>query len=103
VAPTPDAAYRISLAYIKQPDTITTSDSSSTYLSNNFQDLLICGCMVETLKYLKGPDNMIQIYEASYQEGLQTFAAEQQGRRRRDEYTSGAIRLDIQSPQPKMK
>jgi len=103
VAPTPDAAYAITLAYIKQPDTITTSDSSSTYLSNNFQDLLIYGCMVETLKYLKGPDNMIQIYEASYQEGLQTFAAEQQGRRRRDEYTSGAIRLDLQSPQPKMK
>jgi len=103
VAPTPDAAYAITLAYIKQPDTITTSDSSSTYISNNFQDLLIYGCMVETLKYLKGPDNMIQIYEASYQEGLQTFAAEQQGRRRRDEYTSGAIRLDLQSPQPKMK
>ena len=46
---------------------------------------------------------MVQMYEASYQEALQTFATEQQGRRRRDEYTSGAIRLDLQSPQPKMK
>ena len=48
--------------------------------------------MVETLKYLKGPDNMLQLYESAYQEGLQTFAAEQQGRS-----------SDIQSPQPKMK
>jgi hypothetical protein len=46
---------------------------------------------------------MLQLYDSAYQEGLQTFAAEQQGRRRRDEYTSGAIRLDIQSPQPKIK
>ena len=103
VAPTPDVAYVVTLAYIKQPDTITTSDSSTTYLANKFQDLLIKGCMVETLKYFKGPDNMLQLYEGAYQEALQTFAAEQQGRRRRDEYTSGAIRLDIQSPQPKIK
>jgi len=46
---------------------------------------------------------MLQLYESSYQEGLQTFAAEQQGRRRRDEYTSGVVRTDIQSPQPKIK
>ena len=103
VAPTPDVAYAVTLAYIKQPDTITTSNSTTTYISNNFQDLLINGCMVETLKYLKGPDNMLQLYESSYQEGLQTFAAEQQGRRRRDEYTSGVVRIDIQSPQPKIK
>lgn len=100
VAPTPDAAYVVTLAYIKQPSTITTSDSTTTYVSNNFQDLLINGCMVETLKYLKGPDNMLQLYESAYQEGLQTFAAEQQGRRRRDEYQDGAIRTPIKSESP---
>ena len=29
---------------------------------------------------------MLQLYEASYAEAVQTYAAQQQGRRRRDEY-----------------
>ena len=43
---------------------------------------------------------MLQMYEAAYQEAVQTFAAEQQGRRRRDEYRDGALRIPIQTPTP---
>ena len=100
VAPTPDAAYVLTMAYIKQPTTITKSNSTSTELSTKQPDLLLYACLVETFKFLKGPDNMIQLYEASYQEAVQTFAAEQQGRRRRDEYRDGVPRLPLQSPTP---
>lgn len=100
VAPTPDAAYVLTMAYIKQPTTITTSNSTSTELSTKQPDLLLYACLVETFKFLKGPDNMIQLYEASYQEAVQTFAAEQQGRRRRDEYRDGVPRLPLNSPTP---
>ena len=95
VAPTPDAAYVLTMAYIKQPTTITTSNSTSTELSTKQPDLLLYACLVETFKFLKGPDNMIQLYEASYQEAVQTFAAEQQGRRRSDEYRDGVPRLPL--------
>ena len=100
VAPTPDAAYDLTMAYIKQPTTITTSDSTTTEISTKQPDLLLYACLVETFKFLKGPDNMIQLYEASYQEAVQTFAAEQQGRRRRDEYRDGVPRLPLNSPTP---
>ena len=100
VAPTPDAAYALTMAYIKQPTTITTSNSTTTELSTKQPDLLLYACLVETFKFLKGPDNMIQLYEASYQEAVQTFAAEQQGRRRRDEYRDGVPRLPLNSPTP---
>ena len=100
VAPTPDAAYDLTMAYIKQPTTITTSDSTTTEISTKQPDLLLYACLVETFKFLKGPDNMIQLYEASYQEAIQTFAAEQQGRRRRDEYRDGVLRLPLNSPTP---
>ena len=100
VAPTPNAAYVLTMAYIKQPTSITLSDATTTELSTKQADLLLYACLVETFKFLKGPENMIQLYEASYQEGLQTFAAEQQGRRRRDEYRDGVLRLPIQSPTP---
>ena len=100
VAPTTDAAYDLTMAYIKQPTTITTSDSTTTEISTKQPDLLLYACLVESFKFLKGPDNMIQLYEASYQEALQTFAAEQQGRRRRDEYRDGVPRLPLNSPTP---
>ena len=100
VAPTPDAAYDLTMAYIKQPTTITTSDSTTTEISTKQPDLLLYACLVESFKFLKGPDNMIQLYEASYQEALQTFAAEQQGRRRRDEYRDGVLRIPLNSPTP---
>ena len=100
VAPTPDAAYDLTMAYIKQPTTITTSDSTTTEISTKQPDLLLYACLVESFKFLKGPDNMIQLYEASYQEALQTLAAEQQGRRRRDEYRDGVLRIPLNSPTP---
>ena len=100
VAPTPDAAYVLTMAYIKQPTTITTSNSTTTELSTKQPDLLLYACLSEAFKFLKGPENMLQMYEASYQEAIQTFAAEQQGRRRRDEYRDGALRIPIQSPTP---
>ena len=100
VAPTPDRAYEITLAYIKQPTSITTSDSTTTYLSNKYQDLLLYATLLEAYGYLKGPQNLIQYYKQSYQQALQTYAIEQQGRRRRDEYQDGVIRTPLKSPPP---
>ena len=51
VAPTPDAAYDLTMAYIKQPTTITTSDSTTTEISTKQPDLLLYACLVETFKF----------------------------------------------------
>ena len=102
VAPTPDDTYLITLAYTKQPDSITASPGSTqgTYTSNKYQDLLLYGCLVEAYGYLKGPADMLQYYTQSYQNALQSYAIEQQGRRRRDEYQDGVIRTPLKSPSP---
>ena len=100
VSPTPNATYEITLAYIKQPASITTSNSTTTYLSNKYQDLLLYGTLVEAYGYLKGPADMLQYYEQSYQRALASYSIEQQGRRRRDEWQDGAIRTPLKSPSP---
>jgi|TARA_R110000751_G_scaffold155649_2_gene260934 hypothetical protein len=99
VAPTPDAAYEITMAYVKQPTSLVT-DTGGTYLSNKYQDLLLYGCLVNAYGYLKGPADMLQYYTQAYQGGLQSYAIEQQGRRRRDEYQDGVIRTPLKSPFP---
>ena len=102
VAPTPDTTYAITLAYTKQPDSITASPGSTqgTYTSNKYQDLLLYACLVEAYGYLKGPADLIQYYEQSYRRAAKSYSIEQEGRRRRDEWQDGVIRSQIKSPSP---
>mgnify|MGYP000306106151 CR=1 FL=1 len=102
VAPTPDSTYEITLAYVKQPTSLTDSSVSSTgtYVSNKYQDLLLYAALVEAYGYLKGPTDMLQYYEGSYQRALQSYSIEQQGRRRRDEWQDGVIRTPLRSDSP---
>jgi hypothetical protein len=102
IAPTPNAAYEITLAYNKNPVSLTdaTKSSSGTYLSNKYQDLLLYASLVNAYAYLKGPQDMLQYYGAAYKEALETYATEQIGRRRRNEYQDGVIRLPIKSESP---
>ena len=102
VAPTPNSTNLITLAYTKQPDSITASPGSTqgTFTSNKYQDLLLYACLVEAYGYLKGPVDMLQYYAQAYQKAMQSYAIEQQGRRRRDEYQDGVIRTPLKSPSP---
>ena len=71
-----------------------------TYLSNKYSDLLLYACLVNAFGYLKGPQDMLQYYQAAYNEALETYAIEQIGNRRRDEYQDGEVRaqLNVKSP-----
>ena len=108
VAPTPNAQFSITLAYTKQPISITNTTqptaapaaTNGTYTSNKYQDLLLYACLVEAYGYLKGPVDMLQYYAQAYQKAMQSYAIEQQGRRRRDEYQDGVIRTPLKSPSP---
>jgi hypothetical protein len=106
VAPTPDKTYDITLAYDKEPDTITDTTSSpapattGTYLSNKYSDLLLYASLVNAYGYLKGPQDMLQYYQAAYNEALETYALEQIGNRRRDEYQDGEVRAQLNVKPP---
>ena len=108
VAPTPDKSYTITLAYNKEPISITNTavptgapaSTNGTYLSNKYQDVLLYACLVNAYGYLKGPQDMIQYYNQAYEKALMSYAIEQQGRRRRDEYDDGVIRTILDSRNP---
>ena len=99
VAPTPDKTYDITLAYNKEPESITSA-TAGTFLSNKYQDLLLYACLVNAYGYLKGPQDMLQYYSQAYEKALMSYAIEQQGRRRRDEYGDGVIRTQLKSDSP---
>jgi len=92
VAPTPNATFTIQLNYILKP-TGLSSTVPTTYLSLNFPNGLLYACLVEAYSFLKGPNDLLQLYEGKYKQTIEGFSIEQMGRRRRDEYQSGVPRI----------
>ncbi len=92
MAPTPDATYEIQLNYILK-DPGLSSTNTTTYISKNFPNGLLYACLTEAFSFLKGPNDLLQLYEGKYKQVLEGFSVEQMGRRRRDEYQSGVPRV----------
>ena len=100
VAPTPDANYKYIIHYNAMPVGLGSGDdgNSNTFISNYFPQGLLYACLAEAYGFLKGPQDMLTLYTQKYTQELQKFAAMQLGRRRRDDYTDGTIRIPIESP-----
>ena len=99
IVPTPSSAFMYKIHYNARP-TGLSSANTTTFLSLNFGNGLLYACLVEAFSYLKGPMDMLQLYEQKYQTEAQKFGGEQLGRRRRDDYTDGEPRIPVQSPTP---
>ena len=96
VSPTPGSTFAYKIHYNAAPALLENDDTN--YISMNFPNGLLYACLAEAFAFLKGPMDMLQLYESKYKAEIQLFAAEQIGRRRRDDYTDGTVRIPIQSP-----
>jgi len=97
-APVPNTTYRFRVHFNKMPDLLEGNDVN--YISMNFSNGLLYCCLSEAYGFLKGPMDMLTLYENKYKQEVQKFASEQVGRRRRDDYTDGTVRIPIPSPNP---
>ena len=98
VAPVPNTTYRFRVHFNKMPDLLENNDTN--YISMNFSNGLLYCCLSEAYGFLKGPIDMLTLYENKYKQEVQKFANEQVGRRRRDDYTDGAVRIPVNSANP---
>jgi len=99
IVPTPSSAFMYKIHYNARPIGLSSANTT-TYLSLNFGNGLLYACLVEAFSYLKGPMDMLQLYEQKYQTEVQKFGGEQIGRRRRDDYTDGEPRIPVPSQTP---
>ena len=103
VAPTPNLAYTVELWYNESPERLGNGSggtSTTTFVSNNAPEVLLYGVLSEAYSYLKNTQDM-QLYNQKFQNALQAFANEQMGRKRRDEYVDGVLRVPLPSADPK--
>ena len=97
-APVPDTTYKFRVHYNVAPALL--EGDNTNYISLNFPNGLLYCCLSEAYGFLKGPIDMLTLYENKYKQEVQKFANEQVGRRRRDDYTDGAVRIPVTSANP---
>ena len=99
IAPTPNAAFVAEMGYIYRPAQLSSANST-TWISTNAPEALFYACLIQAYSYTKGPPEMMATFDASYKQALQGLGIEQQGRRRRDEYRDGMVRVQLKSETP---
>jgi hypothetical protein len=99
VAPTPDENYQVQMGYIYRPAQLSATNPT-TWISTNAPEALLYACLIQAYSYTKGPPEMLNYFNQSYQQAIQGLGMEQQGRRRRDEYRDGMLRIPLKSESP---
>jgi hypothetical protein len=99
VAPTPNQNYTVQMGYIYRPQQISSTNQTS-WISTNAPEALLYACLIQAYSYTKGPPDMLAYFENSYKQAIQGLGVEQTGRRRRDEYRDGMLRIPLKSESP---
>jgi hypothetical protein len=93
VGPTPDAAYSAELHYYYYPESITSA--GTTWLGDNFDTVLLYASLVEAYTYMKGEQDMMQLYNQKFMEALALAKRLGDGLERQDAYRSGQFRQAV--------
>jgi hypothetical protein len=93
LGPTPDLAYSVELHYYFYPESIVTA--STTWLGDNFDTVLLYGCLVEAYTFLKGEADLLALYDGKYKEALALAKRLGDGMDRQDAYRSGQYRQPV--------
>ena len=100
LSPIPDSTYVFKIHYNAIPSKLEATDNETNFISLNFPNGLLYAALVEAYAYLKGPADMLQLYEQKYKQEVERFGGEQLGSRKRDDYADGTIRIPVNSPTP---
>tara|TARA_R100000664_G_scaffold10461_1_gene17283 strand:+ start:4802 stop:5446 length:645 start_codon:yes stop_codon:yes gene_type:complete len=95
LAPTPDSNYTMELHYFYRPTSITASGDGTSYLGDNAELALLYGSLVEAYTFMKGEADLLQLYNARFQESLQWLKNLGEGLQTRDQYRYDRVRRDV--------
>jgi len=99
--PTPDISYNVELNYHAKPASIVQYvdnvivPTTTTWISLNFESVLLSACILEAYIFLKGDQDLIQLYDARYKDALSTFQLLGEGLDEQDSFRNGTKRMKV--------
>lgn len=84
VAPTPASNYSVELHYYAYPESIVTA--STSWLSENFENVLLYGALVEAAAFMKSEADIVKTYSEQYAVNLKLLTEYANGKLRSGNY-----------------
>tara|TARA_R110001583_G_scaffold21963_1_gene82867 strand:+ start:123 stop:788 length:666 start_codon:yes stop_codon:yes gene_type:complete len=92
IAPSPDAAYTVEIAYFYRPVSLTAgADSGTTWLSTNAYVALLYGSLIEAYTFMKGEADLVQNYTQRFTEAMSRVKNFGESQEVTDAYRTGLI------------
>ena len=88
LGPTPNANLTVELHYGYYPESIVTA-STLPWLGENFDSALLNGSLVEAIRFTKGEQDMVAMYQQMFAQSLTLLKALGDGKLRGDTYREG--------------
>lgn len=93
IGPTPDLAYGAELHYGYYPPSIVVA--GTTWLGNEFDSALLNGALLEAIRFMKGEQDVVAMYEKLYLQSIALLKQLGDGKLRQDTYRSGQVRVPV--------
>jgi len=93
LGPTPDADYSVELHYFYYPQSIV--ESTTSWLGDNFESVLLYGTLLEAYTYMKGEGDVLGMYQKRYDEALAMLKQLSEGKNRQDMYRNLQVRYPV--------
>ena len=93
LGPTPDQNYSVELHYFYYPESIVTA--GTTWLSENFDTVLLYGALLEAYTFMKGEPDVIAEYQKRYDEAFAMLKQLGEGKNRQDMYRTQQVRYPV--------
>lgn len=93
LAPTPDAEYEVELNYFYIPETLSTAGTN--WLSENGENALLFGTLYHGYIYMKGDQDVANMYKEKYDKAVDDLKTIAEGRIRKDSYRMQDRKLPV--------
>jgi hypothetical protein len=93
LGPTPDTNYGVELHFYYYPESIVTA--GTTWLGDNFDSALLNGTMVEAIRFMKGEQDMVKLYQDMYLQSIALLKNLGDGKQRMDAYRDGQVKVQV--------
>lgn len=90
LGPTPDEDYNSEIHFAYYPESIVTE--GTTWLGEEFDSALLNGALVEAIRFQKGEQAMVALYEKLYVQALTLLVNVGDGKLRGDAYRDGQVK-----------
>jgi hypothetical protein len=95
VAPTPNSSFLVELHYNYYPESMVTTPNGRSWLGDNFDTVLFYGVLVEAYTYMKGEQDLLQLYDTKYKEAISLYKVLADGKQRGDTYRDGQVKYPV--------